>query len=324
MSARCTKLAAWLELPDIGSSADLGILKKALAERGVNARGWRIYLDHGDVLFAPLEKHWLDHHSAANKAVLASIWLRLLQSCEMDVPPPLALSESISRWNLPGRGLGHIPPLFLRAAWKATMAAEYSGHNVERFVADEIVPLAQWFFGSGAFRSMTAGQLKAGWESLRDKFREALLTIHKDDQDWPPFLLKVDSSGYRFAALTSEAALELEGQVMAHCIGDYDDRCRNSQLRAWSIREIKSNLHVGSLTVTEARPGEWMIDIIKGPRNSTVDKRVEQAAMGVVWALEDAYAQVRQIRKAMDSARSQAKVSRPVLEDIEDDCCIPF
>lgn len=299
-------------------------LKQALAARGVNSRGWRMYLDHGDALFAPLQSHWLDRHTDANKAVFASIWLRLLQSCEMDVPPPLALSESISRWSLPGQGFGHIPPLFLRAAWKATMAAEYSGHNIERFVADEIVPLAQWFFGRGIFTSMTVGQLKAGWTSLRNKFREALLTIHKGDQDWPPFLQRVEFSGYRFTALASDAALELEGQFMSHCIGDYGNRCRYNQFRAWSVREIKNNCHVASLTVIETHPGRWMIDNIKGPSNETVAPRIEQAAMGVVWALEDAYAHVRQIRDTMDSARSLARVTRPASEDIEDDCCLPF
>lgn len=317
MHVRHNNLPVWL-----GVSPEH--LKRELAVRGVNSRGWRMYLDHGDALFAPLHSHWLDRHSEANKAVFAAIWLRLLQACEMDVPPPLALSESISRWSLPGQGFGHIPPLFLRAAWKATMAAEYSGHKVERFVEDEIVPLAQWYFGSGIFRAITDGQLKAGWQSLRDKFRKALLTIHKSDQDWPPFLQRVESSGYVFIALASDAALELEGQAMTHCIGDYGNRCRYNQFRAWSVREIKRNRHVASLTVIETHPGGWMIDNIKGPRNSKVDPRIEQAAMGVVWALEDAYANVRQIRVTMDSARSLARVSRPAFDDIDDDCCLPF
>lgn len=299
-------------------------LQKVLAERRVNSRGWRLYLDHGDALFVPLNTPWLLHHSNANKAVFAAIWLRLLQSCEMDVPPPLALSESISRWNLPGQGFGHIPPLFLRAAWKASMAAEYSGYDVERFVADEIVPLAHWFFGSGTFRTMESGQLKAGWPSLRSKYLNALMTLSTEDQDWQPFLMKVECYGYRFIALSNEEELANEGQAMAHCIGSYGDRCRFERLRAWSVRETKNERHVATLTVQEPRPGYWVIDDIKGPKNAPVHPKIEQAAMGVVWALEDAYVNVRNVREAMDAARFVSRVTHSVTEEIDDDCCIPF
>lgn len=43
----------------------------------------------------------------------------------------------------------------------------------------------------------------------------------------------------------------------------------------------------------------------------------------MLWALEDAYANVRQIRADMDSARSLARVLRPVIEEVDDDCCLP-
>jgi hypothetical protein len=289
-------------------------LKAALASSRVNSRGWRLYLDHGDALFSPLRSAWTTQHSKANKAIFAATWLRLLQSCEMDVPPPFALSRSIARWHLPGDDFGQIPPAFLRATWKATMAAEYAGENVDHFVAEEVVPVAQWFFHSGAFCTMNEGQIKAGWEPLLKKFHE-VQSIQRKGEDWPAFLLKVEFSGYRFLALKNEAALVQEGSVMSHCIGSYGDRCRYNQLRAWSVLEVTSKRHIATLAVEEVEPGRWAIDDLKGPGNTPVDTRIYQAAMGVIWCLEDAYANSRSIRAMMDASRLMVEALE-ALEDI--------
>jgi hypothetical protein len=48
MPACHTQLANWLDIPVEDAGVDLGRIKKALAERGVNARGWRLFLDYGD------------------------------------------------------------------------------------------------------------------------------------------------------------------------------------------------------------------------------------------------------------------------------------
>lgn len=146
-----TELPRWLGNTVLSdSSLDLGTLKTELSKRGVSSRGWRLYLDHGDAMFKPLSKNWLDKQTLPKQAAAAIAWLCVLQACEMDVLPPLELVSSIGAWKLPGGQLGAIPPAFLRAAWKATVLAEYDDVEAEDFILTDVIPVAQWFFQSGA------------------------------------------------------------------------------------------------------------------------------------------------------------------------------
>ncbi len=45
--------------------------------------------------------------------------IRILPTCEMDVLPPRELVASIRHWRIPGDLLDVVPPMFVRAAWKA-------------------------------------------------------------------------------------------------------------------------------------------------------------------------------------------------------------
>lgn len=311
-------LPAWLGVP-------FDTLKKALAGLGVNSRGWRLYLDHGDALFAPLQRPWLSQHSNSNKAVLGSIWLRLLQRTEMDVPPPLALSESIANWNLPGQGFGHIPPLFLRAAWKATMAAEYSGRNVEHFVTNEVVPLARWFFTSGQHMNTDPNLLKAGWEALERRWREQVARSPDPRElgngEWPFPLRNVEYGGLRFIPLVNTSALKDEGLAMSHCIGDYGDRCRNTSLRAFSVRHRKTGARLATLTVAH-ESGFWQLMAISGPKNAEVDDRIVLATNGLLLSLDEATAENVAFRAFLDKLK--ARLSFDEVDEFDDDCCLPF
>lgn len=300
---------------------DLAALKKALASRDVNSRGWRLYLDYGDALFQPLRSIWEDGSLCTNKGFFAATWLKLLQACEMDVLPPPVLVRSIERWRIPEQKIEHLPSMFLRAVWKACIAAEYVGESQEKFVETQVVPLAEWFFGSGSYRTMEKGQLKAGWESLWKKYRDTRLAKIPEEEEWSPFLRRVEYAGHRFVALASESALKQEGQIMSHCIGDYGDRCRYEMLRAWSVLVAKTGQRVATLTVREIQPGEWAIDGLSGYRNETVTPRTAEAAMGVVWAMEDGYARMKSLRAEVDAAR-KLRAARPVrMDDIDDDDC---
>ena len=56
-SIRHNLLPLWFEQHitlDRRGELDLGTVKQALTQRGVNSRGWRLYLDYGDALFEQL------------------------------------------------------------------------------------------------------------------------------------------------------------------------------------------------------------------------------------------------------------------------------
>jgi hypothetical protein len=279
------------------------LLKKALVARGVNGRGWRLYLDYGDAMFEALGRPWVDADAPFSSGPNAAVFLRLLAACEMDVLPPPLLVRSLRQWRIPGERLAELPPLFLRAAWKACVAADYSGDgsagHLQRFIADEVIPVAQWFFATLQHREPEANLLKAGWPALQREQQEWRLqqVLQREARSpapaqWPVFVPAVEWEGL------------VEGDAMNHCIGGYGERCRGGMLRAYSVREGKSGTRVATLTVEEMASGRWKIDAIKGNYNAPVTKRVEEAAAAVLRSLEEAHASFPSTRAQMFRARS--------------------
>jgi hypothetical protein len=277
-------LPAWIGLRRQGDGRfDLGQIKAELGKRGVNARGWRLYLDYGDALFSPLRGPWIEDCAGYNNLIFSVIWLRLLQQCEMDVPPPPELAYSMRDWDFPGNGFGHTPPLFLRAAWKACLAAAFSGANLGSFVHEEIVPIARWFFASGAFRQVDGGQLKAGWNTICRLYEDWQWEHNPEYErdEWHPFARFVEWKSVRFLALTCQAALEAESRAMHHCIETYSDRCRQGEIRVYSVRDRSTGKRLATATVehSQYRGVEcWTLGDVKGHWNAPVSRDVLEAA----------------------------------------------
>lgn len=331
MRARHTQLADWLDLPRPDREAEFGSIKQRLAAEGVNARGWRLYLEYGDALFDALGQPFLNKDCPLTSSPNAIAFLKLLAGCEMDVPPPCALVATMRDWMIPGDRIEIVPVHFFRALWKATLLHDYgvSGDSIrmQAFLRESLVPLAAWFFSTGRHLDIDSNKLKAGWLALqRDHQEWALVELKAKEArkpfppEWPPFVTAVECGGLRFVALASDAALILEGDEMSHCIGGYGNRCRREMLRAYSVRDKKSGMRVATLTVTESKPGRWNIDVIKGHENNEVPDKILQSAYGVIRTLEDAYALNPTLRRDMDGIRS--KLGTQVTRDCYDE--IPF
>jgi hypothetical protein len=263
---------------------DQADIKQQLAAVGVNSRGWRLYVDYGYAMFLPLGQRWcdIDCHDVRGKNEVA--WLKILQACEMDVLPPPQLVESIAHWHIPGKHLDVVPPLFLRLAWKACVAAQYQEDGIEDFIEQELIPLAKWFFLSRSYQTVDIHQLKAGWNCMLRLRREyvAELTKVMGADDWPPVLRRYESGPFTMSALSYAHQLVEEGDAMEHCVGDYEDRCRFEPLRIFSVRYKKTGQRVATLSLLEKSPGVWDFDQLKGPKNADVDLRVWQEADGLV------------------------------------------
>ena len=294
-AVRHTLLPHWLGLCDVrceNPPVDLGALKQALIKRQLNSRGWRLYLDYGDALFECLGRPWVDPDWMFSSAGNAATFLCLLQACEMDVLPPPELVRSMAEWNIPQNRLSLVPPAFFRTAWKACVAATYAGQSLELFIADELQPLARWFFSSGQYHALDAGQLKAGWSALQRRYRESMPPPrHATQAEWPIPVWRVEFDGLRFVALASAAELQAEGTLMHHCIGSYDDNCRLSSLRAYAVSHLKSGQRMATLTAWfNPCSGFWELDDIKGPGNAEVALRIERASDALLRSLDDANA----------------------------------
>jgi len=283
-------------------SLDLGALKTDLSKRGVSSRGWRLYLDHGDAMFNPLRKNWLTKQSAARQARAAVDWLCVVQACEMDVLPPHELVASLGEWKLPSGQLNEIPPLFLRAAWKATVLAQYNDANATDFVGNEVIPLAQWFFQSGAYKSTGPDRLKAGWESLKRLRREFVITEAQrlSQEDWPPIIRKFESGPFVMIALCNESELAAEGEAMDHCVGTFGDICRYRPLRIFSIQQKKSRQRVATLAIQELKSGHWEVNQLKGPSNADAGSGLWADIDGLLQIVNTVTRQDATLRKFLD------------------------
>lgn len=260
---------------------DLGVIKAELARRGVNSRGWRLYLDYGDALFAPLGKPWIHPDQPFASGPNAVAYLCLLQACEMDVLPPPALVASLALWGIPNDRLDRIPPLYFRAAWKAAIANQYESATEDEFI-QEVVLVGLWFFGTGAFETADPGLLKAGWPALllrqkawsSEQAAASAPTGLPTDDEWNPYVRRVEWGVYRFEALTNEAQLVEDGESMQHCVGAYAPYCRGGVRRVYSVRERKSGRRVATLSLEYVDYGNgglsWECDQLSGFKNTEI------------------------------------------------------
>jgi len=307
MQANHTLLPGWLEPVNAGQ-ANLGEMKRLLSERGVNSRGWRLFLDYGDALFYPLDAGFFRENTPYANGSKAIAYLRLLQACEMDVLPPPEMVASLARWQLPQRRLSVIPPIFFRTVWKACVAAQYSENGLDDFIESRLLPMAGWFFFSRGYESIDDSRLKTGWATLERLRQEWFMDYARTlgNEEWAPVVRAMECDGFRFEALTSALQLEEEGDAMQHCVGSYVDRCRCSPLRIYSIIYCKTGVRVATLSAKELRPGLWDFDQLKGPRNAEVDERVWQAAYTLLDALGRESAAPSQLRFYLDGLHAVA------------------
>jgi hypothetical protein len=284
---------------------DLGTLKQHLAELGVNGRGWRLFLNHGYGMFRPLGERWCDLGCQDPRGDNEVAWLKILQACEMDVLPPEELVRSIRDWQLPGRDLEVIPHTFLRAAWQACVAASYD-EEAPGFVQNELVPMAQWYFLSGAFRRIQPGQLKAGWSNLKRLRRESVDIESRKlgPDDWPPVVRRFETGAYRMTALSYAHQLREEGIAMRHCVGDYVERCRTQPIRIFSVVNRKTGARVATLSLVEQQPGVWSLDQLKGPGNADVDAHVWREADALLQVMNQVSRDDAKVRQFLDFIHS--------------------
>jgi hypothetical protein len=260
---------------------DLGTLKSELARQGINSRSWRLYLDYGDALFAPLGRPWIHPDQPFTSGPSAVAYLRLLQACEMDVLPPPGLVASLQFWGVPNVRLDCVPPMFFRAAWKAAVANQYERRAAAEFIR-EVIFVGLWFFGTGAYETADSGLLKAGWPALlrRQKtcsLEQAPVVLPRNastGDEWDPYIRRVEWGLYRFEALTNAAQLLEEGEAMQHCVGTYPEYCRCGARRIYSVRERKSGRRMATFSIEYVDYGNgrlaWRFDQLSGLSNAEI------------------------------------------------------
>lgn len=292
----------------------LAALKQALKEKGVTRRGWRLYLDFGDALIEALGDYiGEEHHSPNLRRIRATQLLALLAACEMDVPPPPELIGTLPEWGF--SRLANVPPLLLRAVWKACLVQQYEHPeaNLRDYLHRHITPIVSKAVQDG-LRALDSNRLKSGWAAIEAAYTQskpritleaAHHTPHREAQ-WPIFIRRMEYHGYVFIALVNAQELEEEGDVMQHCVAIYADACQERLIRIYRVFERKAGHHVATLAVEEESQGCWGVHDIRGRRNAAVPPPLAEAAEAVAQLHEELYWQNGPLRREIDEIRGQA------------------
>jgi len=275
---------------------------------------------YGDGMLEALGKPFIDLEQPERTIQNAIAFLNLLNALEIErtMVPPRALVESIKHWGLPEDRLDVIPPRFFYALIIACMSSEYVApkkhHTMNRFIERKLLSLVRWYFETGQHLLPDANSnlSRLPWIFLesdyrkwreRERFREEAESPARPD--WPPFIESFFHGDFRFLALASHRALELEGRMMHHCLRTYTRKCSREMVRAFSIRNRETDERIATCTVKEAVPGSWIIDDLRGLRNAPVSDSVQQAVVALTRAFETAYALDMGLRDSISAQRTK-------------------
>lgn len=284
-------LTTWLTRSGVTThDTDLGELKAALGRLGVNQRGWRLLLNYGETLFSPLEGSLINYRRPLASLENLSIYLKLLQQCEMDVPPPPALVQAWGAMKYPDGldlHLMDVPVGLFRASWLECVRRQYRGTG-ERDLLDMHLPLVvDWFFRTGQHKWLDAQQLRSNWDWFWSRYaRWTELCMHNFDhvRDWASLLGKASVvRGVLVVELTSAAAIREEGRVMRHCVADCIEACRAGLYRVFSLRVPLTGERLVTLGVTKDEgDDEWWFEDCRGEDNADAETDLLDVAADVV------------------------------------------
>lgn len=283
---------------------DLGEMKKVLKSRGVNQRGWRLFLDFGEALFNPVNDHLSKLRTDELKVQESANWLRLLQACEMDLAPPQGLAEATGYWLKRGTTFADFPALLFRALWKQVVKLEYAEEDLRSFLDEKALFAANWCLYHGGKDILTEGQLKSGWDAIWECCKQDIVSKkHREWMSWSNWIHVAEYDGYTFEALESAVDLLQEGQRMNHCIATYAYQCKLGLVRVYHIRNKREGTPVATMTVSLDAEDQWVSTEVHGPDNDEVSERVYIATDAVSRSLNDIARMSPRIKHAMQQSQ---------------------
>lgn len=297
-------LSTWLARSGATApDADLGDLKTALSRLGVNQRGWRLLLSYGETIFSPLEGSLINYRRPLASLENLSVYLRLLQQCEMDVPPPPALVQAWGAMKYPDGPDLHlmdVPVGLFRASWLECVRRQYQGTSEREFLDMQLPLVVDWFFRAGQHQGLGTQQLRRNWDWFWSRYaRWAELCRHSFDhvRDWASLLGRASVvRGVLVVELTSADAIREEGRVMHHCVADCIEGCRAGRYRVFSLRVPRTGERLVTLGVTKDEgEDEWWMEDCRGEDNADAETDLLDAAADVVDMCTDAERSPRRV-----------------------------
>jgi len=98
---------------------------------------------------------------------------------------------------------------------------------------------------------------------VSDKYENRAQQKGKEESDVNPTLYRF-SDGWKVVELRTDKALELEGELMDHCVGNYCKKVAKGESRIFSLRDSENKPHI----TMEYQPAEGRFKQIFGPANA--------------------------------------------------------
>ena len=263
-------------------------LRQALKSLGVESRAWRLYLETGEDLIAPLVNRLsrLDLDTARREV---AAFLRLIQAGEMDVPPPRQMVEALNRLRLPRPVFEKVPPYLFRALWKACAQRVYALKPVQAWLSSDVIPLIEWFVRTRQDDHMDGNRRRATWSFYEEHWSDWLEKPACADgtRRWAPVLPRFETGPFLVQEISTEAGLHDEGVGMSHCVASWVGDCLAKDVHIFSIRDRKSAARLATLALQADDEQGWQLIQIKGRQNAAVPTMIEQLAMLLVTWLDE-------------------------------------
>lgn len=273
-------LALLSPLPDVAEGReDCPSLQEIFKHEGINNRARRMYHELGDALIEPLSSHFsrLDK-TLARREVLA--FLRLVQSGEMDAPPPRELVEALARLELPQPAIEKLPAYLFRAIWKECTQRLYRQEAVSEWLWDEAIPLVEWFILTAQDSHMDANRRRAGWTSFFNQWETWSQGSARPDgnRSWPHVMPRFESGPFLIQELNHEREVYAEGLAMQHCVANWVSECLTEGVHLFSIRARRSGERLATMAIAPLERSGWKIIQLKGPKNVDVSPLINEIA----------------------------------------------
>lgn len=264
---------------------DTEAIKSVLAHLGVNQRGWRMLLNFGELLFAPLRGGSMHERRPLAAIENLAAFLRQVQQCEMDVPPPPELSRAWAYMKYPGfsHDLSDVPVGLFRAAWIEAVRRQYRGSALQDLLEDELPGVIEWYFRAEQGRVLDCKQLRSPWTWFRQREQawRQRCTHQLYLDEWEPLLtVPVERHGLRVVELLAVAAIHDEAHIMRHCIDGYIEACEAGDYRAFSIQVASTAERIATVGMF-VDEGRWVIEDVRGQDNALADESLWELADSV-------------------------------------------
>lgn len=93
---------------------------------------------------------------------------------------------------------------------------------------------------------------------------------------WKSVLDDCEIDEFKVHALTSSIALQKEGLLMHHCVGNYDDECYEGYIRIFSLTDNQGLC--STLSIQETGKGIWRVEQVRAVCNGAVSQETMEVA----------------------------------------------